>query len=496
MSYSVTAAVHTVRPMSDDELTTDYANDLLMSLYPDGQSLIDSDGQEITRDEIIKWLEHMYQNSMFFSEKRKLSAVMNAVFGYELDDPNLVVIADEFTRKGMELPSRELIYLPDIDLADQNYERLNVASCLYSKGALENVMLISVPKDKQAKINSLMNDDIFKDGLNGVVIKDNTPVNELKENYGDLIVPMDISAVANPKVIIFINEEKFSYPSKEYAVKEIKTAKKQLNHFKRLSPLALKDIKKLSQVENSQTKHDLNKIEFNKQQKESLKRQALKGELKFNRSKHDEVAFIQNAIKHHTNVVRSQNKLIRLKQTYQRPSRRRPNDVNAIGHVLKTYYKPDIHIYVDTSGSITDDMYKGSIAAIMQIANKIKAPVRLSTFATRVSQPIIIKKSINLKNLPAVGGGTDFTCVWDDINRNYQKDPANPELNFIITDYGFSPYGSYKADMTKPDIVNSYYIGTRTFSDDERQMVEYYASDFAKSMIDAGDLTIKKHMLV
>ena len=107
-----------------------------------------------------------------------------------------------------------------------------------------------------------------------------------------------------------------------------------------------------------------------------------------------------------------------------------------------------------------------------------------------------IKKSTNLKNLPAVGGGTDFTCVWDDINRNYQKDPANPELNFIITDYGFSPYGSYKADMTKPDITNSYYIGTRTFSDDERQRVKYYASDFAKSMIDAGDLTIKKHMLV
>lgn len=496
MSYSVTASIQTARPKSSSELTADYAGELLSALYPDGQSLIDSDNQEITKEEVADWLKKMYNNNMFFSEKRKLSAVMNAVFGYELDDPSLVVIADEFAEKDMELPTRQLLYLPDIDLADQNYERLNVASCLYSKGALENIMLVSVPKDQKDKINNLMDDNIFKAGLNGIIVRDETPLNELKEIYSNLIVPMDIAGTVNPKTIIFIDEERFDYPLKEYAANEIKTTIRQLKNLKRLSPLTIKDIKKLSQAENSQTKRDMNKIEFNKQQKENLKRQALNGKLKFNRSKRDEVAFIQDAIKRHTNVVRSQNKLIRLKQTYQRPSRRRPNDINAIGHVLKTYYKPDIHIYIDTSGSITDDMYKGSIAAIMQIATRIKAPVRLSTFATRVSRPITITKKTNLKHLPAVGGGTDFTCVWDDINRNYAKDPSSPELNFIITDYGFSPYNSYKADITKPNITNSYYIGTRTFSNEERQIVEYYASDFAKSMIDAGDLAIKRHMLV
>lgn len=437
--------------------------DLISQLFPPGQKLVDSLGRKITKKNVEDLIKLMRSQSMFYKDRRMLAGIMNAVFGSNLSDPALYQMINAFDDAGMDLPSSELIYLPEIDLANCAYNKLNMAAVLYSADVTSQIMLFTVPNGLKEPLMLVKNDKI-----------DESLQNYLRDSE---FIPINASSTGD--YIVIVDESKWNNVSEDAAKQRIGHLVKLLKKAKMLSPLGIKDVKQLEEAVLDDEDCDYG---FGKGK--SFKR---KVELKATRrtSAKSELDFINKAIKNAKKVMKSDNKQMFIKSSYKRASRRHPDDINAIGHLIKIKYKPDIHIYVDTSGSISHQMYQDSLTMIAKVAKKMNIKLTISSFADNVTKPVTFTTHYlsNLKKLPVITGGTDFEAVWDDID---ERNNSN-ELNFIITDYGYAPY-DWHADRSKLSYKNTYYIAVKSDSIDP----DY----FADSMIMAGGFDIRRYMLV
>lgn len=438
--------------------------DLISQLYPQGQKLVDSLGRKITKKNVEDLIKLMRSQSMFYKDRRMLAEIMNAVFGSNLSDPALYQMINKFDEAGMDLPSNELIYLPEIDLANCAYNKLNMAAVLYSADVTGQIMLFTVPNGLKEPLMLVKNDEI----------------DESLQNYLHDSEFIPINASSTGDYIVIVDESKWNNVSEDTAKQRIGHLVKLLKKAKMLSPLGIKDVKQLEEavLDDEDLEYGFGKGKRFKKRKVEFKatrRTNVKSELDF----------INKAIKNAKKVMKSDNKQMFIKSSYKRASRRHPDDINAIGHLIKIKYKPDIHIYVDTSGSISHQMYQDSLTMIAKVAKKMNVKLTISSFADRVTEPVTFTTHYlsNLKKLPVITGGTDFEAVWDDIDER-----NNPnELNFIITDYGYAPY-DWHADRNKLSYKNTYYIAVKSDSIDP----DY----FADSMIMAGGFDIRRYMLI
>lgn len=437
--------------------------DLISQLFPPGQKLVDSSGREITKKNVEDLITLMRSQSMFYKDRRMLAGIMNAVFGSDLSDPALYQMINAFDDAGMDLPSSELIYLPEIDLANCAYNKLNMAAVLYSADVTSQILLFSAPSGLKEPLMLVEYDKI-----------DETLQNYLQDSE---FIPINASSTGD--YIVIVDESKWNNVSEDEAKQRIDHLVKLLKKAKMLSPLGITDVKRLEEAVLDDENHDYG---FGKG--DSYKR---KVEFKVTRrtSAKSELDFINKAIKNAKKVMKSDNKQMFIKSSYKRASRRHPDDINAIGHLIKIKYKPDIHIYVDTSGSISHQMYQDSLTMIAKVAKQMNVKLTISSFADNVTKPVTFTTHYlsNLKKLPVITGGTDFEAVWDDIDKRNNLN----ELNFIITDYGYAPY-DWHADRSKLSYKNTYYIAVKSDSIDP----DY----FADSMIMAGGFDIRRYMLV
>lgn len=130
--------------------------------------------------------------------------------------------------------------------------------------------------------------------------------------------------------------------------------------------------------------------------------------------------------------------------TYSKPSRKHPNDPNYAGRSNHDKYLPTIHIYQDTSGSISPNQYEMATKMLINLAKEANLDIVYSSFSNYLSQERLIRTKhkskdqiLNtIKALTKASGGTDFANVWHDIKKN--------EIAFIISDmkYQAPPYES------------------------------------------------------
>lgn len=438
--------------------------ELISQLYPPGQKLVDSSKREIAKKNVEDLIRLMLSQSMFYKDRRMLAGIMNSVFGSNLSDPALYQMINEFDDAGMDLPSNELIYLPEIDLANCEYNKLNMAAVLYSADVTSQIMLFTVPDGLKEPLMLFEND-----------IKDESLQNYLQNSE---FIPINASSTGD--YIVIVDESKWNNVSEDEAKQRIGHLVKMLKKAKMLSPLGIKDVKRLEEAVIDDEKHDYG---FGKG--ENSKKRKVEFKATRRTSAKSELDFINKAIKNAKRVMKSDNKQIFIKSSYKRASRRHPDDINAIGHLIKIKYKPDIHIYVDTSGSISHQMYQDSLTMIAKVAKKMNIKLTISSFADNVTKSVSFTTHYlsNLKKLPVITGGTDFKAVWDDID---ERNNSN-ELNFIITDYGYAPY-DWHADRSKLSYKNTYYIAVKSDSIEP----DY----FSDSMIMAGAFDIRRYMLI
>ena len=158
--------------------------------------------------------------------------------------------------------------------------------------------------------------------------------------------------------------------------------------------------------------------------------------------------YISRIYKHTAFVQRSENALKSYKMTYQKPSRRDPDNPDKQGKTICVRYKPDLHIYLDCSGSISEQNYQDAIKSCINLAKRMNINLYFNSFSHFMSQTRKLNtkgKSIpeiykEFQKIPKVSGGTDYEQIWHYINRSHK---LRNEMSIIITDFEYSAPNRY-----------------------------------------------------
>lgn len=151
---------------------------------------------------------------------------------------------------------------------------------------------------------------------------------------------------------------------------------------------------------------------------------------------------ISRVIKQMGNVARSQNSYKTVKSSFAKPNRRNPDDFNLQGKVVSTRYKPDIHLYLDNSGSISEENYADMVRTCIHLARKLDVSLYMNTFSDRISDCSYLPTKgrtsrqiyCQFQRIPKVTGGTEYTQVWAYIQADKRR---RRELSIIVTDFEY-----------------------------------------------------------
>ena len=157
-------------------------------------------------------------------------------------------------------------------------------------------------------------------------------------------------------------------------------------------------------------------------------------------------------------VNQSLNAIRNVGTSFVRANRRQPNDPNKPGKVVSRKYMPDIHIYLDTSGSISEENYEDTIKMLITFAQKMGVDLYFTSFSHVMATPVrlriknrsLIQVWKQFAAVPKVSGGTDYEQIYKFVNEN---PPLKRRLNLVITDFEWWP-GSYHIDVPE----NLYYV--------------------------------------
>lgn len=207
-----------------------------------------------------------------------------------------------------------------------------------------------------------------------------------------------------------------------------------------------------------------------------------------------------------TTTRKTQNMYKVKKPTFMRANRRDPNNINAMGKFNTTKYRPDIHIYIDTSGSISEAQYRDAVMNIILLAKRISANLFITSFADYVTQTYKLETKglsvqqiyANFMRIPKTTGGTNFENVWskiDAIDKINTKSGKSYQLNFMITDFEYSLSRNKRFSQQHASVKNTYYLPIST-SKGQWQYLVHAATSFSKEMIAAGDKNIRQRMLL
>lgn len=174
------------------------------------------------------------------------------------------------------------------------------------------------------------------------------------------------------------------------------------------------------------------------------------------------------------NVDVSKNPTYHNFDTFQRANRREPSNPDLPGVSMDLGYYPDIHLYVDTSGSITQKDYEDSVSMLIDIAKGLNCDIYFNSFTTDISQETVVrcrnrsKAQIqrDIERIPKLTGGTTIDQVWQYINASRKN---RRQLSVLISDF----YVDVPRYLKHPE--NLYYIPTRDTS-------IKYAEQFAQKL--------------
>ena len=206
----------------------------------------------------------------------------------------------------------------------------------------------------------------------------------------------------------------------------------------------------------------------------------------------DLYSYIMKIYKHTVFIQNSENAVKSKKLTFNRPSRRDPDNPDRQGKTIDVQFKPDLHVYLDCSGSISERDYQDAIKACIKLAKKMNVNFYFNSFSHVMSSATKLKvkdKSLRdiyttFKNTPKVGGGTDYEQIWHYINKS---DKRSREVSIVISDFEYYAPNHY---VKHPRFL--YYAPISTSRWD---WITKSATNFAKSMLNICP-NIRKHILM
>lgn len=202
--------------------------------------------------------------------------------------------------------------------------------------------------------------------------------------------------------------------------------------------------------------------------------------------------YIMKIYKHTVFIQNSENAVKSKKMTFQRPSRRDPDNPDRQGYTTDVKFKPDLHVYLDCSGSISERDYQDAIKACIKLAKKMNVNFYFNSFSHIMSASTKLNckdKSLKdiyqaFKNTPKVGGGTDYEQIWHYINKTQKR---SREVSIVISDF---EYYAPNHHVKHPRFLYYAPISASNWS-----WITKSATNFAKSMLSICP-NIRKHILM
>lgn len=293
------------------------------------------------------------------------------------------------------------------------------------------------------------------------------------------VLPFQLGELFCPRTVVFMNVEKHAHATAKQIADEWQTINQSLNmnikvvNANKLSKLTgtMRAMKKISssaaqaaaQAKNTSTVSRAARAKFRKTAPTQV----------------DLARIIGRVIKKMATVAKSENSYKSVKMTFARPNRRDPDNFNLQGKMVSTKYKPDIHIYLDTSGSISEVNYQDAIKSLIRMARKMNVNLYFNSFSDVLSQCSHIKvkdRSIRqayaeFQKIPKVTGGTEYEQIWHYINASKKR---KRELSLLMTDFEY-----YAPNKFVKHPKNLYYI---PISHADWSSLTYWAEQFCDSM--------------
>lgn len=153
---------------------------------------------------------------------------------------------------------------------------------------------------------------------------------------------------------------------------------------------------------------------------------------------------VMRVLKRMKTVAMSMNTFKVVKSSFARANRRDPMNFNLPGKSVTTKYLPDLHLFVDTSGSISERNYQDAVMMLIRLAKKLNVDLYFNSFSHALSQEVVLRtrdKSVaqiwaEFRRIPKIDGGTDYRQIWEYINASEQR---KKRLSLVVTDFEYYP---------------------------------------------------------
>lgn len=447
---------------------------------------------------------------------RQAQADLDALFthtlmGYSVGKIDTAYLSQELRKNHLPEPSAKVVYVVgDVSDAARNYEAQkdaqNRSALLANLGAFYNNMtaLILLADDDQDVQNfrTLANPrlqaanrqiipgdfTVQNKVFDGIMLRRDykladvscDPDSEARiimdiatRAYGDRILPSKTIEAVLPSMLVVFNAHKLARAT----TSELMAAKADLGRLMSLDRsrvLSFAQMATLGTVNKAVQKMNLMQNQLNNVLAKSAMSNST-GKFKIasiNMARvHKKIMKIMKKMK---NVDVSKNPKYHQFDTFQRANRREPMNPDLPGVSMDLGYYPDIHLYVDTSGSITQKDYEDSVAMFIDIAKRLNCDIYFNSFTTDISQEAVVrcrnrsKGQIqkDIERIPKLTGGTTIDQVWQYIDATKKN---RRQLSILISDF----YVDVPRYLHHPE--NLYYIPTKDTSPS-------YAEKFAQKL--------------
>lgn len=294
--------------------------------------------------------------------------------------------------------------------------------------------------------------------------------------YG--VFPFQLGELYCPKAVVFVNIERHSRATAKQVADEWQIINQSQQM--KIKVVSANKLNKLTGAVRAMKKISSGAVAANMAQNNPGVARAARAKFrKTQPTQTDLVRILRRVVKKMATVAKSENSYKSVKMSFARPNRRDPDNFNLMGKLVSTKYKPDIHIYLDTSGSISERNYQDAIKALIIMARKMNVNLYFNSFSHCLSQCSHLRtKDRSLKEvyaafqkIPKVDGGTDYEQIWHYINASKKR---RRELSIIMTDFEWTAPNRY---VKHPK--NLFYI---PISHTDWQGLTYWADKFVKSM--------------
>lgn len=303
------------------------------------------------------------------------------------------------------------------------------------------------------------------------------------------VLPFTMGELVNPRNIVFVNVELHARSTSSKIADEWKLIKDSVSD--PVTIVKANKLKKLTAMRKTAQKFASAAATAAKQTNQPAHRVL---RVKFSKTRPTYLDLgrkLKKIMNKMTSTSKTMNTYKLARNTFSKPNRRDPDDFNRQGVMLSTKYRPDIHLYIDTSGSISEQDYESAVKMCIKMARSLDVNLYVNFFSHFMTQCYKLKvkgRSMgqiyhDFQTFPKADGGTDYTQIWRYINRLPKR--VN-QLSLVITDFEFSAPNTFI-----PHPKNLYYAPCATVN---WQHLTHEAEHFCQTM-EHNDPKIRKHLL-